>query len=129
MEGAIGLNVKEKELPLEDSIDKMKQRNYFAGMMLSSGDVEALISGHSRSYPVTFKPIMETIGKAKGIENVATTNLMITSKGPLFFSDTSINIDPSPKELATITNMTADTVKMFGLEAFNSNGFVFKFWV
>ena len=107
---------KRKGASLEDSIDKMKQRNYFAGMMLSSGDVEALISGHSRSYPVTFKPIMETIGKAKGIENVATTNLMITSKGPLFFSDTSINIDPSPKELATITNMTADTVKMFGLE-------------
>ena len=107
---------KRKGASLEDSIDKMKQRNYFAGMMLSSGDVEALISGHSRSYPVTFKPIMETIGKAKGIENVATTNLMITSKGPLFFSDTSINIDPSPKELATITNMTADTVKMFGLK-------------
>ena len=107
---------KRKGASLEDSIDKMKQRNYFAGMMLSSGDVEALISGHSRSYPVTFKPIMETIGKAKGIENVATTNLMITSKGPLFFSDTSINIDPSPKELATIANMTADTVKMFGLK-------------
>jgi phosphotransacetylase len=28
----------------------------------------------------------------------------------------SINIDPSPKELATIANMTADTVKMFGLK-------------
>ena len=41
---------------------------------------------------------------------------MITSIGTLFFSDTSINIDPSPKELATIANMTADTVKMFGLK-------------
>jgi len=107
---------KRKGASLDDSIDKMKQRNYYAGMMLSCGDVEALISGHSRSYPVTFKPIMETIGKAKGIENVATTNLMITSKGPLFFSDTSINIDPSPKELATIASMTADIVKMFGLK-------------
>jgi malate dehydrogenase (oxaloacetate-decarboxylating)(NADP+) len=36
---------KRKGASLEDSIDKMKQRNYFAGMMLSSGDVEALISG------------------------------------------------------------------------------------
>ena len=63
----------------------MKQRNYYAGMMLSMGDVDALISGHSEDYPVTFKPIMETIGKAKGIENVATTNLMITSKD-LYFS-------------------------------------------
>jgi malate dehydrogenase (oxaloacetate-decarboxylating)(NADP+) len=101
---------------LYDSIDKMKQRNYYAGMMLSCGDVDALISGYSRSYPVTFKPIIETIGKAKGIKKVATTNLMITNKGPLFFSDTSINIEPSSKELATIAKMTSETVRMFGIK-------------
>ena len=107
---------KRKGVTLYDSIDKMKQRNYYAGMMLSCGDVDALISGYSRSYPVTFKPIIETIGKAKGIKKVATTNLMITSKGPLFFSDTSINIEPSSKELAIITKMTSETVRMFGIK-------------
>ena len=107
---------KRKGVTLYDSIDKMKQRNYYAGMMLSCGDVDALISGYSRSYPVTFKPIIETIGKAKGIKKVATTNLMITNKGPLFFSDTSINIEPSSKELATIAKMTSETVRMFGIK-------------
>ena len=106
---------KRKGVTLFDSIDKMKQRNYYAGMMLSSGDVDALISGYSRSYPVTFKPIIETIGKSKGISKVATTNLMITNKGPLFFSDTSINIDPTSKDLAVIAKMTSETVKMFGI--------------
>ena len=106
---------KRKGVTLFDSIDKMKQRNYYAGMMLSSGDVDALISGYSRSYPVTFKPIIETIGKSKGISKVATTNLMITNKGPLFLSDTSINIDPSSKDLAIIAKMTSETVKMFGI--------------
>ncbi|MDC0554775.1 NADP-dependent malic enzyme [Flavobacteriaceae bacterium] len=107
---------KRKGVTLLDSIDKMKQRNYYAGMMLSSGDVDALISGYSRSYPATFKPIIETIGKSKGINKVATTNLMITNKGPLFFSDTSINIDPSSKDLTVIAKMTAETVKMFGIK-------------
>ena len=107
---------KRKGVTLYDSIDKMKQRNYYAGMMLSCGDVDGLISGYSRSYPVTFKPIIETIGKAKGIKKVATTNLMITNKGPLFFSDTSINIEPSSKELATIAKMTSETVRMFGIK-------------
>ena len=106
---------KRKGVTLFDSIDKMKQRNYYAGMMLSSGDVDALISGYSRSYPVTFKPVIETIGKSKGISKVATTNLMITNKGPLFFSDTSINIDPTSKDLAVIAKMTSETVKMFGI--------------
>ena len=107
---------KRKGVTLLDSIDKMKQRNYYAGMMLSSGDVDALISGYSRSYPATFKPVIETIGKSKGISKVATTNLMITNKGPLFFSDTSINIDPTSKDLAVIAKMTAETVKMFGIK-------------
>ena len=85
-------------------------------MMLLDGEAEALISGYSRSYPVTVKPMLEIIGKAKGINKVATTNLMITNKGPLFLSDTSINIDPSSKDLAVIAKMTAETVKMFGME-------------
>ena len=85
-------------------------------MMLLAGDAQALISGYSRSYPVTVKPMLEVIGKAPGINKVATTNLMITNKGPLFLSDTSINIDPSSKDLAIIAKMTAETVKMFGME-------------
>lgn len=34
----------------------------------------------------------------------------------MFFSDTAINIDPSAKDLATIAQMTAKTVKLFGME-------------
>ena len=39
---------------------------------------------------------------------------MLTSKGPIFLSDTSININPSYNELAYISIMTANTAKMFG---------------
>ena len=98
------------------AVNKMKERNLYAAMMLQNGDADALISGYSRSYPVTVKPMFEVIKKASGVNRVATTNLMITSKGPLFLSDTSINIDPSAKDLAIIAKMTSETVKMFGLE-------------
>jgi malate dehydrogenase (oxaloacetate-decarboxylating)(NADP+) len=40
----------------------------------------------------------------------------MTKRGPLFLSDTSININPDAKDLVTIANMTATTVRMFGLE-------------
>ena len=107
---------KRKGVTLSGAINIMKQRNSYAAMMLLSDDGDALISGYSRSYPVTVKPMLEIIGKAKGVNKVATTNLMITNMGPIFLSDTSINIDPSPKDLAIIAKMTADTVKMFGME-------------
>ena len=104
---------KRKGVTLLDSIDKMKQRNYYAGMMLSSGDVDALISGYSRSYPATFKPIIETIGKSKGINKVATTNLMITNKGPLFFSSASSNFGNSFVLSNVIKHFAIITALMF----------------
>ena len=61
------------------------------------------------------RPVLETIGRFDGVSKVATTNLMLTKRGPLFISDTSINIDPTAKELAKIAQMTNYTMKMFGL--------------
>ena len=94
----------------------MRERNYFAAMMVNEGDADALISGFSRSYPSVVKPMLELIGLAKGATRVATTNLMMTQRGPMFLSDTSINIDPPAEDLAKIAQMTARTVRMFGLE-------------
>ncbi|MBQ0788047.1 MAG: NADP-dependent malic enzyme [Oceanihabitans sp.] len=94
----------------------MRERNYFAAMMVNEGDADALISGYSRSYPSVVKPMLELIGMAHGTTRVATTNLMMTKRGPLFLSDTSINIDPTAKDLAIIAQMTARTVKMFGMD-------------
>jgi malate dehydrogenase (oxaloacetate-decarboxylating)(NADP+) len=107
---------KRKGVSQFDAKKKMRERNYFAAMMVNEGDADGLISGYSRSYPTVVKPMLELIGTAKGVQKVATTNLMITERGPLFLSDTSINIDPSARELAKIVQMTALTVKMFGLE-------------
>ena len=94
----------------------MKERNYFAAMMVNSGDADALISGYSRSYPTVFKPMLELIGLAKNATRAAATNLMMTQRGPMFLSDTSININPTAEELAKIALMTARTVRMFGME-------------
>lgn len=99
-----------------DAQKLMRQRDYFAAMMVNVGDADALLSGYSRAYPTVVKPMLELIGMAKGIDRVAATNLMNTSRGPLFISDTSINIDPSAKDLAKIAQMTAKTVKLFGME-------------
>ena len=94
----------------------LKERNYFAAMMVRAGDADTMLSGFSRKYPAVVKPILEVMGKANGVDRVAATNLMLTKRGMLFLSDTSINVDPGPKELAKIAKMTAQTVKMFGLE-------------
>lgn len=94
----------------------MRERNYFAAMMVNEGEADALVTGYSRSYPATVKPILQLIDRAPGISIVATTNMMMTSRGPMFLSDTAINPEPTAEELAKIALMTAKTVRLFGME-------------
>jgi len=105
-----------KGITLYEAEKLMRERNYFAAMMVVVGDADTMLSGYSRSYPTVLKPILEIIGKEDGVTKVAATNLMNTSKGPIFISDTSININPNAEELARIAQMTAFTVKMFGVD-------------
>ena len=103
-------------ISLLDAQRWMRERNYFAAMMVNVGDADAMVSGYSRSYPSVVKPLMQLIGKAPGISLIATTNMMMTNRGPMFLSDTAINPDPTADELAKIALMTAKTVRMFGME-------------
>jgi malate dehydrogenase (oxaloacetate-decarboxylating)(NADP+) len=103
-------------ISLLDAQKWMRERNYFAAMMVNEGEADALVTGFSRSYPTVARPIMQLIGKAPGISLIATTNMMMTNRGPMFLSDTAINPNPTSDDLAKIALMTAKTVKMFGLE-------------
>ena len=94
----------------------MRERNYFAAMMVNEGDADALISGYSSNYGSVVKPMLNLIGLAPGSTRIATTNVMITQRGPMFLSDTAININPSADDLIKIAQMTSGVVKMFGIE-------------
>ncbi len=93
----------------------MRERNYFAAMMVNQNQADALVTGYTRSYPTVAKPMIDLIGKIKGIKKIAATNLMLTERGPLFLSDTAMNINPNAKELTEIARMTNKTMKLFGL--------------
>jgi malate dehydrogenase (oxaloacetate-decarboxylating)(NADP+) len=107
---------KRSGITLLDAQKWMRERNYFAAMMVNEGEADALVTGYSRSYPSVVKPIMQLIDKAPGVSRIATTNIMMTNRGPMFFSDTAINVNPTAMELAKIALMTAGIVKMFGMD-------------
>ena len=108
--------LKRKGKTLDDVKRLLRGRDYFGSMMVENGDADCMLSGYSKSYPSVFIPLINSIGKAPGVEKVAATNLMITKQGPLFCSDTSLNINPSYKEIAKIAVNTAKIVNMFGIE-------------
>jgi len=94
----------------------MRERNYFAAMMVNEGQADALITGFTRSYPSALKPMIELVDKTQGVNRIAAANIMLTKRGPIFFSDTAVNINPSSKELANIANMTAHLMSIFGIK-------------
>lgn len=59
--------------------------------------------------------MLELIEKDKGVTRVAATNMMLTKQGPIFLADTTININPTAKDLAKITQLTSVLAKMFGM--------------
>jgi malate dehydrogenase (oxaloacetate-decarboxylating)(NADP+) len=89
----------------------MRERNYFGSMMVHQGEADALVSGLTRKYPDTIRPALQVIGKAKGVSRVAGLYIMMTKKGPYFFADTTVNINPTADELAEITVLVADAVR------------------
>lgn len=107
---------KRKGLTLKECIRLMKDRNYFGSMMVEIGQADALISGLTKDYPKTILPALHVIGVKKGIDRVAGMYIMNTARGPYFFSDTTVNVNPSAEQLVEIVGLTANGVKFFDIE-------------
>ena len=99
-----------------EAVKLMRERNYFAAMLVNEGEADALITGYSRPYPTVVKPMLELIEKSKGVTRIAACNLMLTKQGPLFLADTTITVNPSAKELSKISQMTSKLVTMLGMK-------------
>ena len=107
---------KRKGLTPQECIRLMKDRNYFGAMMVELGEADALISGLTKDYPKTILPALHVIGVKKGIDRVAGMYIMNTAKGPFFFSDTTVNVNPTAEQLVEIIGLTANGVKFFDIE-------------
>ena len=99
---------------LYESKKIMQERNYFGSMMVETGHADVLISGLTRNYVETIKPALRIIGTQEGISKVAGMYIMMTKNGPVFFADTTININPTVNDLVEITMLTARAVQGLG---------------
>jgi malate dehydrogenase (oxaloacetate-decarboxylating)(NADP+) len=92
------------------------QRNYFGALMVETGAADAFISGLTKDYPKTILPSLHSIGVKPGAKRVAGMYIMNTAKGPFFFADATVNLDPTAEELVDIIGLTADAVRFFNME-------------
>jgi malate dehydrogenase (oxaloacetate-decarboxylating)(NADP+) len=101
---------KRKGLTEVEAIRTMRERNYFGAMMVETGMADALISGMTRNYGRVIRPALQTIGPAEGVKKVCGMYIVETKQGPLFFADTTVNVDPSAEDLVEITLRVSETI-------------------
>jgi malate dehydrogenase (oxaloacetate-decarboxylating)(NADP+) len=93
----------------------MRERNYYGAMMVETGSADAMISGLTRKYADPIKPALQIIGMQEDSGRVAGMYIIATKKGPFFFADTTMNVDPTAQQLADIAVLTANAVKRFNI--------------
>lgn len=98
------------------ALDLMSNRNYFGPSMVQNGMADAMISGLTTSYPETIRPALRIIGKKADTHVISAMHIMLTRKGPVFFADTTVNMNPSVETLVEITLQTAQAVRSFNIE-------------
>lgn len=105
-----------KGLTLLEAVKNMRQRTFFGAMMVEQGEADAFLSGLSRNYPNTIRPALEIIGREHGIHKVAGMYVINSKRGPLFFADTTVNIEPNEEDLIDIVKSTHKTVSKLGIK-------------
>ncbi len=93
----------------------MRERNHFGAMMVETGAADAMISGLTRKYGDPISTALQIIGVQEGVNRVAGMYILNTNKGPYFFADTTMNVNPSVQDLVDITVLTANSVKQFNI--------------
>ena len=89
----------------------MRDRNYFGCMMVDQGEADAFISGITRNYTDVIRPALQVIGKRDDVSKVAGMYVMLTKRGPMFFADTTVNVNPTAEEIVEITLLAARVVR------------------
>ncbi len=104
-----------KGVTLRSAQNTMFEWNYFGLSLIEHGEADAMVSGLTANYPEFMRPALRLFGQAQNVHIVAGMDILMTKRGPLFFADTMVNLDPDARTIVNITLQTADLVRRFNI--------------
>lgn len=93
-----------------------KITNYYGALMILNGEADCLVTGYSRDYGNSVRPLLETIPFEKDYKTVSGSYFMIFKDRLLLCADTTVNLNPTAEQLAQIALQSADTVEKFDIK-------------
>ncbi|MBN1116486.1 MAG: NADP-dependent malic enzyme [Bacteroidales bacterium] len=107
---------KRKGITYEEAFEKMSDPTYFGMMMVEYGEADGFLTGFSTKYANTLRPALQIIGSNNSLGHIAGMYIVQTKRGPIFFADTTVNIQPSGRTIADTTILTANEVRKFNID-------------
>ncbi len=101
---------------LSEAREQMLNPNYFGAMMVHRGDADGFVAGVSQHYPETIRPALQIIKLRENVHRVSGVYVIVTKQQVYFFSDTTVNIEPSAEDLAEIAVLAAEVAREFNFE-------------
>jgi malate dehydrogenase (oxaloacetate-decarboxylating)(NADP+) len=105
-----------KGITKDEASELAYNRNYFGIMMVETGEADAMVSGVTHEYGEVMGPALRLIGPRPNLNRISSMYIMLTKKGPFFFADTTVNLDPDANTLAEAALLTAEMVRRFNIE-------------
>ncbi len=90
-------------------------RNVFGACMVAAGDADAMVTGLTRSFTVSYEEITRVLDPRQG-ERVFGLTILLARGRTVFIADTTVHEEPSIEELADIATLAAEKARQMGHE-------------
>jgi len=87
-----------------------------ACLMLARGEADAAICGSGGRFGHHLQRLESILGKRPGVHALSTLNAVVLPQATIFIADAYVTLDPSPEEIADLTERAAATMRRMGVE-------------
>jgi malate dehydrogenase (oxaloacetate-decarboxylating)(NADP+) len=105
-----------KGVTRSEADDLIRDSNYFASVMVETGDADAMLTGLTHHYPSALRPPLQVIGTAEDADYAAGVYMLTFKNRVVFCADATVNQDPSAPVLAEVAEHTAEVARQFNVD-------------